>query len=114
MKTSPYKDKILKLFQKSNKAMSVAQVHNKIPEADFSTIFRNVEALTKEGKMKKTVIDKDRTVYGLKGNAPQSNHFVCIDCGNVTDIQVSANILKGGRTKVMEVIIRGLCAACNA
>jgi Fur family zinc uptake transcriptional regulator len=112
MKTSPYKDKILKLFQKVH-TLSIADVCKKIPEADFSTIFRNVEMLTQEGKLKKIVVDKDITVYEANDSAHHHDHFICVECGDVDAVHVSGSVLKGSKARVEDVVIRGVCEDCN-
>ena len=113
MKTSPYKDKILKLFESAH-TLSIADVHKKIPSADFSTLFRNIELLTKEGKLKKIVVDKDVTVYEVNNKDHHHDHFICVECGDVDEIHVSTNVLgKGSKAKVEDVVIRGVCEDCN-
>lgn len=112
MKTSPYKDKILKLFEKAH-TLSIADLHKKIPEADFSTLFRNVESLTKEGKLKKIIVDKDVTVYEVNDAKHHHDHFICVECGDVDEIHVSSSVLKGSKAKVEDVVIRGVCEDCN-
>ncbi|MEN9604484.1 MAG: hypothetical protein RJB39_169 [Candidatus Parcubacteria bacterium] len=113
MKTSPYKDKIIQLFKKAP-TLSIAQIRTKMPSADFSTIFRNVEKLVKEGVLKKIIVDKDVTVYAQKGAQSPQHHFICLECGQVENVQISANILKSSRVKVTDVILRGICEACNS
>ncbi len=112
MKTSPYRDSIIKLFEKSH-TLSIADVQKKIPKADFSTLFRNIESLTKEGKLKKIIVDKDVTVYERNDKAHAHDHFICIECGEVDEIHVSGTVLKGKKVKVQDVVVRGVCGDCN-
>lgn len=111
MRTSRYKDDILKVFKTAH-VLSIADVCKKIPQADFSTIYRNVEALTKEGILKKIVVTEDLTVYEYADKDHAHDHFICNECGEVEEVHVSHNLLKGKKGKVEEVVLRGTCGDC--
>jgi Fur family transcriptional regulator, ferric uptake regulator len=112
MKTSLYKEKILKIFQDTH-VLSIADVHKKLKGADFSTIYRNIESLLKEGKLKKIIVNEDITVYE-RADAKHHDHFICTECGEVEEVHIAANILgKGSKAKAKDVVIRGVCGPCN-
>lgn len=113
MKTSPYKSVILELFAKAH-VLSISDIHKSIPKADFSTIFRNVEALLKEAKLKKIIIDADVSVYELVGKGNEHDHFVCIDCGKIDEIHIlHTDIRVAKKAKTLDIIVRGICGPCN-
>lgn len=113
MRISLYKEKIVQAFHGAH-VLSIAAIAKKVPGADFSTIFRNVELLCKEGKLKKIIIDEDVTVYELVNINHSHDHFICNECGGVEEVHVSHDLLgKGSKAKATDVIIRGVCGPCN-
>ncbi len=104
---------ILELFAESH-VLSISDIHKSIPKADFSTIFRNVESLLKEGKVKKIVVDVDNYVYELVSKGHEHDHFVCVDCGVVEEIHIKhAEINTPKKGKIFDILVRGLCKVCN-
>jgi len=110
MRTNVYKEKILNLFQDTH-LLGTVDIHKSIPEADYSTIYRNVEHLLEENKIKKVLVDTKTVVYELvHGN--EHDHFICDDCGDVEEIEVSRKKL-GISLLITDVTIRGLCSNCT-
>lgn len=109
MRTSVYKDRIVSLLREQH-LLTIAQIHQAIPEADYSTIFRNVEQLLKLKKLRKLVIDGKSPAYELADS--RHDHFICNDCGQVEEVTIALPSLHG-RT-VDEVTVRGTCKTCDA
>ncbi|MDQ5883355.1 MAG: hypothetical protein QG654_268 [Patescibacteria group bacterium] len=108
MKTSSYKYKILSLLSKKH-LLSVAEIQEKVG-ADFSTVFRNLESLVKEEKIKKIFISKDSVMYE-KSTDNSHDHFVCDDCGKVESLEISHKNIKV-KGSVKDILVRGTCAGC--
>jgi len=108
MRTSAYKEKILSVLSKKH-LLSVAEIQ-KLVGADFSTVFRNLESLVKEGKIKKIVISKDCVMYE-KSTDYSHDHFVCDDCGKIESLEISHKNLKVSGS-VKDILVRGTCALC--
>jgi Fe2+ or Zn2+ uptake regulation protein len=108
MRTSAYKEKILSVLSKKH-LLSVAEI-KKLVGADFSTVFRNLESLVKEGEIKKIVISKDSVMYE-KSEGHAHDHFVCDDCGKVESLEISHNNLKISGS-VKDILVRGSCGEC--
>jgi Fur family ferric uptake transcriptional regulator len=113
MRTNQYKKKVLALLKK-NHLMSIADIHEHLSEANYTTIYRNVQSLVEEGALKKIVLGKDYIKYEIHEGEHAHDHFVCTDCGDVeelhlprTDMQVLKNY------KVNDLLVRGLCEDCN-
>jgi len=107
MRTNIYKEKILKLLQKRH-LLTIAEIHKAIPEADYSTIFRNVESLLVGKKIKKVMIRNKSIAYESAGD--NHDHFICNDCGIVESIHISHKSIKG--RKVDDITVRGSCGKC--
>ncbi len=110
MRTNTYKEKILKVLTKKH-LLTIAQLHEAIPEADYSTIFRNIEQLHKDKLIKKIVIGNKINAYELAHE--DHGHFVCDDCGNIeaVDISISKNKLKN--KTINDITFRGVCGKCE-
>ncbi len=107
MSKNTYKEKILTLLNK-NHLLSISEIHKNIPDADYSTIFRNVEQLVKEEKIKKIIIDKNTTNYEkLEHN---HYHFICNNCEKIEEVKEK---IKLKNKEVVDVLIRGYCEKCK-
>lgn len=90
--------------------LSVAEIQAQVG-GDFSTVFRNLEILVKEGVIKKVVISKDSVMYE-KVSAHPHDHFVCDDCGIVEEIKINRKNIKS-KALIKDVLVRGVCGQCN-
>lgn len=110
MRTNVYKEKIVELFG-CHHLLSIADIHTALPEADYSTIYRNVEHLLDAKQIKKVVVDTKTVVYELvHGN--EHDHFVCDDCGEVEEIALARKEL-GIELAITGITIRGVCGNCT-
>lgn len=108
-----YKTKILSLLKRSH-LLSIAEIHKKVPQADYSTIFRNVNQLVKGGEIKKVVLDKDVVVYELNDEQKSHDHFICKCCGLVEVLKFNRSTLtKGQKFIVSDVLVKGECQKCS-
>lgn len=108
MKRGVYKKKILQILQ-SGKLYTLAELHQRIPEADFSTVYRNVEQLQDEGVVHAVTVDKNTTQYEL--NTQTHGHFVCDKCTNVECITMPDGFLSN--KEVSDLVAHGFCANCK-
>jgi Fe2+ or Zn2+ uptake regulation protein len=108
MRTSIYKNKIIELLKKKH-LLSIADIHKHIPEADFSTIYRNVNQLLEEKAIRKLVVGNKSIEY--ESAFDSHDHFICNDCGKVESIHlhIDTSLL---RQKVSDVTVRGTCTEC--
>lgn len=112
MRTSLYKAKILEVFKHAH-VLSIADVQAQLGKVDFSTVYRNIEILIKEGLLKKIIVNEDLTVFELVNKEHKHDHFICNDCGKVEEIHIETAVLgQGSDTKVTDVIVRGVCGPC--
>ncbi len=108
MRTSIYKEKILALLKKKH-LLTIAEIHKAIPEADYSTVFRNVEQLLSDKQIKRVMIDNKSVTYESAHDS--HDHFICNDCGKVEEIHIPHASIKG--KKVDDITVRGSCGECN-
>lgn len=108
MRTNIYKEHILKLLNKKH-LLTIADIHKAIPDADYSTIFRNIEQLLKDKEIKKVMIDNKSIAY--ESSKDSHDHFICNDCGTIESIHIPHTFIKG--RKVDDITVRGSCNKCT-
>lgn len=106
MRTNIYKDKIIAVLEKHH-LLALSEIHSYISESDYSTIFRNVEQLLKEGVVRKIVISDKQVGYELAHD--KHDHFVCTSCNKVEKVHISTKSLG---IAVEDVVVRGTCTKC--
>lgn len=109
MRTNVYKNKVLEAFKGAH-LLSIADIKYKIPKADFSTIFRNIEQLCIEGLIRRVTISKDVVLYEISEKNHRHDHFVCTDCGTIEAIHLPKKIIS--KRSIDEVLVRGVCEDC--
>lgn len=112
MRHGIYENRILAVLKKEH-LISISSIHKKIPEADFSTIFRTVDRLSTRGLVRAVHVNKDMVLYELSDEHNLHDHFLCVDCGNIETIVVTRNNIQtrnvGG---IVDVLVRGHCMEC--
>lgn len=109
MRTSEYQQPIFEVLEKHH-LLTMAQIHEQIPNAHFASIYRNVEALCKKGIVKKVVVGKKNIQYELASHS--HGHFVCDDCDDVSEFEVPKAMYKT-HGKISDVVVRGTCDDCG-
>lgn len=107
MRSNQTKEKILALLAKKH-LLSMSDIQAEFSGVDFSTIFRNIEQLEKEGKVKAILIDNKITRYELSHE--QHAHFICNNCGKIDSVHEEIRLPK--KLKVTDVTLRGVCGNC--
>lgn len=87
-----------------------------MPSINLATVYRNLNALIKEGLVKKVVAEGgdrfDTTTYNHA-------HFQCLSCNSVTDVMgvdlngVTDKCGNGYVVNGVDLIIKGICPDCN-
>lgn len=113
MRTNIYSKKIIKALA-SHHLKTIGEINNLIPEADYSTIFRNIKVLLKSGEVRSVTLHDGKVLYELV-DAHTHDHFVCTDCDEVTAVKHVArrldDVIPQGN-KLADIIMRGTCSKC--
>lgn len=107
MRANIYKEKILTLLKKKH-LLSISEIHKAVPGADYSTIYRNVEQLLSDKKIKKVLIDNKSIAY--ESTHKKHDHFICNDCGKVEEINIPYKFITNH--DVEDITVRGSCNDC--
>lgn len=114
MRTNLYKNKILNLLEKHH-LLKISDMHKRIKVADYSTVYRNIEQLVREDRVRKVVLDKDTVLYEINKENNNHDHFLCLDCGYIEEIKISSeSIPLLNKHKIKDLLVRGLCENCNS
>lgn len=113
---------VLRELDRSRQPVSHADINDRLGggELDRVTIYRNLMALAQAGLVLRTDLGDHVWRFELaRAGAPSTTHgthphFVCIDCGDVECLPKGAVAVKPvvASGSVLEVQVRGRCAAC--
>ena len=65
-------------------------VRKRIPRISLGTVYRNLEVLAEQDKIRKLSIDGARMRFD--GNLSEHSHIQCVVCGRVDDFQVGVSV----------------------
>lgn len=108
MRTAVYQNKIITHLTKEH-LVSLADLAEAL-DADFSTLYRNMQSLEEQGVVRRVVLDSRRTMYEMATH--KHDHFVCTQCDEIEVIKQTAVKLSGH--EVEDVIVRGRCTKCSS
>lgn len=120
-KYSKKREAILEVLKNTDVHPTAEWVYNQLkseyPGLSLATVYRNIADFESEGKIVSVGV-----VNGLKrydGDVSQHMHFICEECGRVTDVRESDSIrsnlpeeLKGAEITQIKIIFHGICADC--
>lgn len=87
---------------------------NSIPQVNFSTVFRNLEQLCSQGKVKRVLIDKDLVLYELVNIENPHDHFFCTNCHLIVSLAPQIKFLEEmPNTEISDILVRGICEQCK-
>jgi len=103
---------------------SVDEIYQKareiIPDISLGTVYRNLNLLAEQKRIIRLDID-DRAHYDAR--VQRHFHFVCKDCGNISDLFLDeeivdsfiSNVERVSKNKVdtIELMITGICKKCK-
>ena len=96
-----------------------AQLKPEIPDLSLGTVYRNLALFKEQG-----LIISVGTVAGVErfdGDTHPHVHFICTDCGKVTDLEASPNLRSmqeraehdlGSQIHGCQITFTGLCREC--
>ncbi len=112
MKTSKYKDKIIDILKK-NHLLSLSEINSLLPEANFSTIYRNIEILETENIIRSFIKNKNEILYEYIDHSHEHDHLICDNCGDIQSIHIDKKKLNlKGDFKLYSLTMHGKCKDC--
>lgn len=109
------KEKILKLFRQ-NHLLSLPELAKKLPQIDYSTLYRNVHRFLEDGVLKAITIES--AAYFELTHEDSHQHFLCTSCQTVSPLEIKKPMLKKMFPKnfypiSVDVVARGACGNCR-
>lgn len=94
-------------------------VKEQCPKISFATVYRNLDAMAKNGQIKEVqFVDKKKRYEGLLHD---HQHFICTKCDRIIDMELSKLLnvdeigkkLQCHQVNSFNLELIGLCAACR-
>lgn len=110
---SQKREQILAVLERCRNPLSAGDIHEKLPEVDLTTIYRNLELFVEDGLVKKLNLGSEEAVYEYAKEA--HHHAICTGCDRVIHFTApDKEILKllpvkGFKPEELEITIRGTC-----
>ena len=103
----------MSILQGAKAALSAKSIHERLPEIDKVTIYRNLDRFVSEGVVKALNFGGTETLYEYQ-NHPH-HHAVCTDCDKVIHFTAEDEKIKkllgltNFKVTELEVTVRGIC-----
>ena len=118
------KEAILNIIKSKEKTFTVKDIYTELKEkVGLTTVYRVVNKLEKEGKIKITIGKDGKTNYQFLKHCDKENHFYlkCDKCGDIIHVDCDciqtlySHVLKKHKFKLSRanIIISGLCDKCK-
>ena len=96
------------------------RVHKKLPRISLATVYRNLNSLVAEGRIRTLLLDEQGARFDPETS--QHDHFVCERCGRVVDlflrrarqVDLSSLARQGYVVRTHDVTVHGICQVCAA
>ena len=118
------RDAILAYLRQTDEHPSAEAVYaglkNTMPDISLGTVYRNLALFKEQGLIQS--LGSVRGVERFDGNIKPHVHFVCTDCGRITDLhqmQIPGELsetaakLAGARVTQCQITFQGQCGACG-
>jgi len=113
MRTSKYQSEIYETLANNHGAFSAGSLHKLLPHINLVTIYRNLEKLYQEKRVKKMFLTGGEAVY--EADQEPHHHAVCDDCQKVIHFHTEDSKIKkilnisDFAVEDIEIIVRGRC-----
>jgi len=113
IKLTEKRKRILDVLKQHKGALSAASLHEKIPDIDLVTIYRNLDLFAKEKFIKRVSLSDFEAQYEYQKEP--HHHAICADCEKVIHFKApDEKIIKllgldGFDVEELEVTVKGKC-----
>ena len=97
------------------------RVHKKLRRISLATVYRNLQSLVEEGKIRTRLVDEQGTRFDPETR--EHDHFICERCGRVVDLFLQPRARRVDLTSLAkhgyvvtthDLTVRGMCQVCAA
>lgn len=117
MRYSKQREAVYKVLCGTKTHPNVAWIHSQtqtiIPEIGLATVYRNLEELTSQGRIRKISARNNPERYDA--DISPHTHFVCTVCNRITDLPDGAVKVtcKCQNVQCVDVMVYGICDDCQ-
>jgi Fur family ferric uptake transcriptional regulator len=110
---SEKREQILAVLKNEHGALSVSDIHSKLPQLDVTTIYRNLDVFVADGEVKKLLLNGKEALFEYSEEA--HHHAVCTECERIIHFTAPDEKIKkllgveGFQVDALEVTVRGVC-----
>lgn len=113
MKVNLYKKKVLEILQ-NNHLLSIGGIHKKIGTINYSTVYRNIQQLLGDKKIKKIVFSKSKIMYEVVCLKNNHDHFICNKCEKIEELNIPAKKISLPEEYILsDIVVKGICKKCQ-
>jgi Fe2+ or Zn2+ uptake regulation protein len=113
IKLTEKRKKILDILKKHEGVFSANDIHQRLPQIDLVTIYRNLDLFTKEKMIKKVSLSDDEIQYEYQSDP--HHHAICTDCKKVIHFNTSDEKIKkvlnidNFEIDEIDLVVKGKC-----
>jgi Fur family peroxide stress response transcriptional regulator len=124
LKITPQRLEILRALMQIPDHPSAETIYQKVkrryPAVSVATVYKTLETLVEIGEIRVALVSQGKTRYDMRMD--RHHHFLCSQCGAVTDVDMNLNCLEtcvpetmGHSYRVLrsEVVFHGICPHCQ-
>ena len=112
------KELIIDIIRNSYNHPNAEEIYNKarkvLPNISLGTIYRNLNMLTYNNKIKR--INCDDAIYRYDHVDYRHQHFICASCNKIIDIfddiELEKKIIDGNEVIDYDIYFKGICKEC--
>ncbi len=113
MRTTKSRTQLKNFFEAHHGAFTAQQIHDRLPEFDLATIYRNLNRFVEESIIKELRLHRGESMYEL--NHDGHDHAVCENCGEVRHFKLDKEKIMhlidvaDFEIEDVEIIVKGKC-----
>ena len=111
---------IAQLLATQTESYTIDQLDQRLPNLGRATVYRGVKLLTEMGVLCRVTHPNRETTYTVARDSRQHHHYICVICGDITDVASSEldsavdrlNDQRYGSVVEYELRLYGRCNRC--
>ena len=107
---------VFESLQKSNKPLTLKEIHKECRRTDFASVYRSIKLLDKIGLVEEIIFADKKVRYKLQSKI-HNHHIICSECGEIKELPICllSEIRKFTNYKITKHTLEfmGLCPNCQ-
>ena len=117
------KDMIMNVLKNTKKEFTIKEIYENVSDIGLTTIYRLVDKLVEEDRIKKTIGSDKQTYYQYLEECDEENHFylkcnkcgtlIHVDCDCLSDLLSHISKEHNFTASNKNIILNGICENCK-